>query len=154
MKGQTVRRGLVAAACVSALVIGGGAPATATEDRPPAATTHTQETPQDGVFALPLGPLEADTLNAQVALAQTSGKAASVLTLHGFSPVTDPDAPGQVRYEKTVDGITVGYTLPDKTMAPMWKVGWNRGPYIKATPSQWLALARGGTILGTAACAS
>lgn len=87
-----------------------------------------------------------------VANAATDEEKRAILVAEGFELI-----PGEgERYEKTVDGVTLGWNIETAvdpgTIQPMWSVGWDGGPYVAATVSQWQSAASTGTGVGALAC--
>lgn len=87
-----------------------------------------------------------------VANATTNEERRALLTSEGFERV-----PGEgERYERTVDGITLGWAIEEQpepgAIQPMWSVGWSGGPYVAATVSQWQSAASTGTGISALAC--
>lgn len=100
---------------------------------------------------------EEGSLFAEVEDADTEDEQRALLEDAGFTQTTGDD--GEERYEQTVDGVTLGWSIgedepaaDDGTATPMWNVGWSGGPYLAATTSQWQNAAVNAGTIGTAAC--
>lgn len=89
-----------------------------------------------------------------VANAADADEQRAILEAEGFEPKTGPN--GEEQYEKTVDGITLGWTIDADAkqdgIEPMWTIGWQNGPYVAATTEQWQNAAVNAGIIGGAAC--
>ncbi|WP_414173003.1 hypothetical protein [Clavibacter tessellarius] len=140
------RTTLTTLAVLGGLIIGGAgiAPANAAPaEAAPAASTTT--------FALDTAQLPNEGLFAQVDAASTTSAKVALLTGNGFQKVEGGG------YERTEGGMTLGYritTTPPKGMSQTnASVGWNGGPYIKATGQEWKNFAQYGVGIGGAFCA-
>ncbi|GAA1449810.1 hypothetical protein GCM10009618_00370 [Nesterenkonia lacusekhoensis] len=95
---------------------------------------------------------EEGSLFDTVANAATEDEKREILVAEGFEQVSGEGE----RYEKTVDGVTLGWSIDTSvdpgTIQPMWSVGWSSGPYVAATVSQWQSAASTGTSVGALAC--
>lgn len=127
------------------------ASASASDEQAPASADVTAVEQSQGIEP------EEGTLFAEVEAAETDDEKRSLLENDGFTQVIGEN--GGEHYEKTVDGITLGWTITpeddqsdDGIASPMWSVGWNNGPYVAATTSQWQNAAVNAGAIGTAAC--
>lgn len=90
--------------------------------------------------------------------AQSLQEALRILESDGYVQTsTEGEGFEDLRIEKTMGGVSVGFMLPSPKIAqPLMSGGWNwgkGGPCAKGTMEEWKAVASGGAIVGGAACA-
>lgn len=141
-------RSLVAAAAVAGLLATGIPSAQAA----PAAVAQQQNV----VSLAEINPSQGSIAD-QVKAAGSLDEAIGILESNGFQKLPATGAEGrEILFEKTVDGFTVGFSLPASSgIQARWGGGWNwgkGGPYVKATLGQWKDATNVTGIVGISAC--